>query len=361
MEPVVAEMIKRIEEKGGITFSEFMEIALYHPRYGYYTSHYEKVGKDGDFITSPEVHPFFGKALGVQILEMWEIMGKEGVTVVELGGGRGSLARQIVSFLKDRPEAYKAIDYKLIEKVPQSEGLEGVEWCRDLEGIDDGRPWIVISNEFFDALPFHRIRIVKGRPVEVYVGYKGSFYEFLGPLSNRRLLEVIEGFGLKLLEGMEIEVSLGAIEWMRKIGRSMGKGFVITIDYGFPAKELYSERHFSGTLLSYYRHRIEKDPYKRIGKQDITCHVNFTLLATEGRKEGLEVTGFTDQGSFLIGLGAIEELSSLGENEIEGRMALRSLFMPGFGDTFKVLIQHKGVEVGSLKGLIFRNRRDRLF
>ncbi len=350
------EIRKGIEERGPIPFAEFMRMALYHPAHGYYTTH-DPVGREGDFVTSPEIHPFFGKALAHQILEMWELMGRGRVTIVELGGGKGRLASQILPVLDERGLLHR--EYWIVEK-RRPAPLEGVRWSEDVDGIEGQGPWIVISNEFFDALPFHRLRVCDEGIKEVYVGWKdGGFCDVLGPPSTTALEEALRG--VRPIKGMELEVCLEAMEWMRKIGTSMPEGFVVTIDYGLPERELYSERHMEGTMLCHHRQRVDRDPYRRVGRQDITCHVNFTALAREGREVGLEVVGFTDQGSFLIGLGVLEELSSLGEDDLEGRMALKSLFMPGFGDTFKVLIQQKGLGAVELKGLSFVNRKDRLY
>ena len=132
------EILRRMEGRGGITFAEFMDLVLYHPQYGYYTSGPSRIGREGDFITSPELHPFFGKALALQILEMWRIMGEVDTAIVELGGGSGTLAGQIIGLLRTVPEAWERMRYFIVEKGPVRARIEGVEWCRGLEGITWG-------------------------------------------------------------------------------------------------------------------------------------------------------------------------------------------------------------------------------
>lgn len=371
---LISRIVERIRAGGPITFAEFMEFALYDKEDGYYTSTSNSgIGWEGDYITTPLLHPFFGRAVARQAIEMFSMLGSETLCIVELGGGSGLLASHIVSAMKElSPELSRRLRYIIVEKTPfnkachqdTSSGMERISWRSDLEGLKGRGDGIVfISNEFFDALPFHRLKVVKGCLKEIFVGYDDTgFYDLLGPVSSGDLKKHISSLGIELFDDMELEVSLEALRYMRSIGGIIERGFVITIDYGYPSMELYSRRHPKGTMLCYSKHRTEQNPYVRIGYQDITAHVDFTSISMEGMKQGLEITGFTDQGSFLIGLGILDEINSLRDDQIEERMAARNLFMPGgFGDTFKVLIQHKGVECDTVSGLKWRNIRDRLF
>ena len=161
-----------------------------------------------------------------------------------------------------------------------------------------------------------------------------------------------------LEEGQKAEVNLRALDWMENVGEYLKKGFVLTIDYGYLAKELYSPQRREGTLLCYYQHRTSDDPYERLGDQDITSHVNFTSLIRKGEEIGLRFTGLVPQYHFLIGVGILEEMESLmGElSEMDGlrlRLSLKHLIEPetGMGEIFKVLIQHKGIDNPRLDGL----------
>ncbi len=372
---LISRIIERIRAEGPITFAEFMEFALYDKEDGYYISPSNSgIGWEGDYITTPLIHPFFGRAVAKQAIEMFGILGSENPCIVELGGSSGLLASHVVSAIEElSPELSQRLGYIIIEKVAFKKtlyrdtfsGMERISWRSDVEGLKDmGDGIVFISNEFFDALPFHRLKVLRGSLKEVYVEYDDEigFYDLPGPVSSGDLSKHISNLDIELFDDMELEVNMEALRYMRTIGGIIERGFVITIDYGYPSMELYSRRHPKGTMLCYSRHRTEKDPYVRIGYQDITAHVDFTSLSIEGMEQGLEVTGFTDQGSFLIGLGILDEISSLGDDQIEDRMAARNLFMPGgFGDTFKVLIQHKGVECDTVSGLKWKDRRDRLF
>jgi SAM-dependent MidA family methyltransferase len=163
---------------------------------------------------------------------------------------------------------------------------------------------------------------------------------------------------IKLEEGQKAEVNLNALDWMENVGRCLKKGFVVTIDYGYLAKELYAPYRREGTLLCYHHHRVFEDPYERLGEQDITAHVNFTSLIQKGEEVGLRFTGLVPQYQFLIALGLFQEMEcrSREMSEIDGlklRLSLKHLIEPnaGMGEVFKVLIQHKGIEKPELDGL----------
>ena len=371
--PLIEEITAKIRRAGKITFKEYMEHVLYHPEYGYYMSRSERFSKGGDFITSPEIHPFFGKAVAVQLIEMIELLGtRDDVVIIELGGGSGRLAGYVLSSIeKFAPQVFERISYKIIEKntffkMRKVKGAlikDKITWCKSFkDAIADNDAAIILSNEFFDALPFHRVKKENGNLYETFVGYDEGFCDCTAPLSTDKLKDHIAAFGLDILEGMECEINLCAIEWIKKVASNLKKGFLLTIDYGYPSKELYSQRHSRGTMLCHYRHKVVNDPYKNIGSQDITSHVDFTSLCLEGEKNGLDLLGYTDQGSFLISLGVLQEFDSINEADVGGRSALKTLFMPGgFGDTFKVLIQSKGMGRPELKGLSWKNRKDRLF
>jgi SAM-dependent MidA family methyltransferase len=169
--------------------------------------------------------------------------------------------------------------------------------------------------------------------------------------------------GVTLLEGQKAEVNLKALDWMEKIESCLKKGFVLTIDYGYPAEELYAPYRREGTLLCYHRHQTSEKFLERLGEQDITSHVNFTGLIRKGEEVGLHFTGLVPQYQFLIGLGLLQEMESLGGklSEVDGlnlRLTLKHLIEPeaGMGEVFKALIQHKGIENPRLDGL--RGLRD---
>ena len=149
-----------------------------------------------------------------------------------------------------------------------------------------------------------------------------------------------------------------ALHWTETIARRLTRGFVITIDYGYLAEELYASRRREGTLLCYFQHRVSENPYERLGKQDMTAHVNFTALIHKGEEVGLRFAGLVPQYRFLLALGLLQETESMGKvlstlNGLKLRLSLKHLIEPesGMGEIFKVLIQHKGVGQPQFLGL----------
>ena len=390
-------ILSEIESKGPMPFSRFMEYCLYHPEKGYYQTDYGRIGKDGDYYTSPCVHPLFGYLLAKQFQQMSEILEGEGFDVVEMGCGRGLLCGDILHWAKERaPSFYQDLRYTLVETAPaflreqkkrlaeeekagkvfwmesgefsdqpreESPGESPGEWPGESPGESDERndsfEGCFLSNELVDAFPVHRMMVDQGRLKELYITQKkGSFEEEWRESSDPRLASYFESMGVSLQEGQKAEVNLKALEWMERVGRYLKRGFVLTIDYGFMADDLYGPHRPEGTLLGYHRHQVSENPYERIGEQDLTSHVNFTGLIRKGEEVGLHFAGLVPQYRFLIGLGFIEEMQALEEglsdsDALRLRLSLKHLIDPeaGMGEAFKVLIQYKGIENPVLDGL----------
>ncbi len=366
-------ILSQIEREGPIPFSKFMGWCLYHPEYGYYHSREEKIGKEGDYFTSPCVHPLFGGMIARQLLQMAEVLKEETFEIVEMGGGRGFLCEDILKWVKGHaPQFYQRLTYSLIETAPpflreQEERLsvyqqEGkVSWI-DLESFEEGALQFrgcFLSNELIDSFPVHRVVYDEGRLKEIYITHQsGQLKELWAEPSDPRLLNYFTDMEVNLLEGQKAEVNLRALDWIEKVSHSLQRGFVLTIDYGYTARELYSPHRMEGTLLCYSQHQYSENPYERLGEQDITAHVNFTGLIQKGKRVGLELTGLVPQYQFLIGLGLLQELESQQKRmeDLEAlklRLSLKHLIEPerGMGEVFKVLVQHKGVDSPQLDGL----------
>ena len=354
-------IIEKIRQSGAISFRDFMEMALYYPGLGYYTSTRQKIGKTGDYYTSPNLSPAFGEMLGRQIEEMWQILGKNEFTVVEMGAGTGLLSGDVHTYLSKNPELNHDLNYCIIEKSPamreeQKKRLgEKVSWFDSLEELGKMRGCI-FSNEVVDAFPVHQV-VMEEELMEICVDYSDRFYETLRPASSE-LKDYLAEMGVVLPQGYRTEINLDAIKWIGEIASILTKGFVITIDYGYPSWELYQDYRNSGTLMCYYRHTASDNPYVHIGEQDITSHVNFSALARWGNKNGLQLCGFTDQVHFLLGLGIEEYMKKLQEidqrNSIKEMLAVKTLLME-MGETFKILIQRKGLTCKELSGLKFQS------
>lgn len=367
MNPLENKIIARIKEQGPITFSEFMRMALYTPGLGYYASSNTEIGKEGDFYTSPHLHPVFGALLGRQAEQMWEFMGRPAeFRIIEPGGGRGYLSKDMLDYLKNR-EIYKSITYTLVEPSPHmekrqrtmlKEHLDKIRWAGAL-GEVKAKTGLVLSNEVLDALPVHVVQM-EDAPREVYVALEGGrIKETTGPLSDPAIEDYLEEFSIELRPGFRTEINLALRGWLREVSEALDEGFLLSIDYGYPARDYYSEERDRGTLLCYHRHTVNEDPYARIGEQDITAHVNFSALKKWGEEAGFKCVGFSRQGAFLVSLGIDGLMADLyGSPDYGTEVAkIKGLILPGaMGDTHKVMIQYRGKGEPSLRGFEIRNQ-----
>ena len=229
---------------------------------------------------------------------------------------------------------------------------------------------IVFANELLDALPVHPIVMTTAGLREVYVdldpSVTGQFAERLGPVSSTVATHV-ERFDINLELGWRVEVSPATVQWVEHVASSLDRGFVVLIDYGHEASELYSPTHATGTLTTYHRHVVQTgdDPQPMTapwlaepGTADITAHVDLTAVRVAAETAGLETIGSLDQTYFLLGIGA-GEWPDPGDSvaAIRRRLALKTLLLPGgLGSTHKVMIFGKNVGTPRLRGCSFSPR-----
>jgi len=361
-------IIDRIRAAGRITFADYMAACLYEPGLGYYTSPGRKVGTEGDFYTSITVHATFGRVIAREIAAMWRSMGCPAIfTLVEVGAGHGRLACDIMDFLAEhQPACYAATQLILVEQEPSLAGAQAtllakhrskLSWLSpaDLAGFQFSG--VLYSNELLDAMPVHRVLMTPEGLKEIYVTLAGDqLQDQADDPSTPELEGYLTRYGIPLHPGQEAEVSLTGLSWFETVAAALQRGFILTIDYGWAKADLYSPQRNLGTLLCYYKHTVEDNPYQRIGQQDITTHINFSTLIERGEKLGLTALWFGEQSRFLLSAGIIEELeaieaSDLTEKEkLKLRLTIKRLIMPegGMGDTFKVLLQSKGVAEAQL-------------
>jgi SAM-dependent MidA family methyltransferase len=363
----------RIREKGRISFAEFMDLALYHPLYGYYNSGKEILGPKGDYYTSPGIHPVFGKLLARQLNQMWEILGRPApFFIVEAGAGKGLLCADILTQSREFfPEFYAGLRYLLHDRSPAMRAeqkvrlaafRDRVSWMpgEDVPAGEAGYTGCLLSNELIDSFPVHLVQQSGGRLQEVFVTLQdGSFGETLGGPSCPALPEYLNLYGAPLADGQRAEINLQALAWLEKASRALLGGFVLTVDYGFAAKDLYASCRRDGTLLAYFRHGTSADPFRRLGFQDLTAHVNFSALIRRGEELGLTTIGFTDQYKFLLALGLLKEMEEFEKKSrlypaaefLKQKLAMKHFLVPGgMGTLFKVLIQGKAVGAPELLG-----------
>jgi SAM-dependent MidA family methyltransferase len=372
---LIAAISSEIIKNGPIPFVRFMELALYHPQYGYYMRQSDGVdhgpiGWSGDFYTSSDVHPILGRAIAAQARQMDKLLGcPTPFTIVEMGAGKGLFARDCLAAIHaEQDEFASRVRYVLIEKSPamrewQRQNLAPwfnkpglVTWVEGLDGLAaQSVTGLFFSNELIDAFPVHRVQVTAGRAEELYVDYRdGRFVNCLKPLSTAKLDQYLAQLNPTWPEGYRTEVNLLAMDWMEQVARRMDRGFVLTIDYGHTAQDLYGPERMDGTFLCYFQQQTNEDPFIRVGEQDMTAHVDFSSLASVGEAQGLHVTGFTNQMSFLMGLGVEEMIGALELESPEFLAAIHLLKPNGMGSTFKVLVQHKGIRCPELDGLKFK-------
>ena len=363
-----AEIRHRIGQRGAITFAEFMDLALFWPDGGYYVTG-DPTGAEGDFYTSPQVHPVFGALLAVQLFQMWRLLGQpDPFTVVELGAGNGLLCRDIVSAADGLPSPFsRCLTYLCLDRRP-AKGVEadlhkGPAPSRTSRLAATGIPFrglvgCFISNEYFDAFPVHQVTMAEGQLLEIYVTQEGGeMVTKTGELSDPALAARFDNLGLVLEEGQTAEVNLGLDGWTQEAAQALESGFVLTVDYGDLAPELYSpEKRFRGTLTTFHNHVQIDSPLRHVGRQDITAQVDFTSLVNAGRACGIESLGFASQAQFLgrLGLHSIQQRLvhlNLPQNAAQANQAgMLDLARPGGLGDFKVLAQGKGVGQPELWG-----------
>lgn len=355
-----------------------MELALYHPQFGYYASPATRqkeaaIGPQGDFVTSSHMGHDFGELLAVQFIDMWEALGQpDKFTLVEMGAGQGLVAADVLSYLRSHcSPCFEALEYIIVEKSEalkaeqqkrlshwQSEGV-ALNWQTLEEMPSNSAIGCFFSNELVDALPVHWVEVRDRTLTEMWVSVaEDRLVPVIGELSTVELQRYFERVGIDIAsyeEGYRTEVNLAALDWIAQVGDRLQKGYLLTIDYGYTAQRYYSPARREGTLQCYYQHAHHNDPFIHTGEQDITAHVDFTSLEKRGEEVGLRKLGFTQQGLFLMALGMGDRLSALsspseqlatGQNIQQIMMrrdALQQLISPmGLGN-FGVLIQGKGL------------------
>jgi SAM-dependent MidA family methyltransferase len=355
---------QRIKEVRAITFAEYMRMALYEPGYGYYVSGSTKVGWEGDFYTSTDVADFFANCMGRQLRQFWEQLERPNPFVVlEQGAGRAHLAQGVHKWAEQTtPDFATALEY-------HTEDIHTGQDARITQNNNAFTPHVLLSNELVDAFPVHIVEKYQGKLYEVYVTLQdGRLSEVLSKPSSEAVANYLDTYKVhwqRYEDGWRAEINLDAISWMQQaskliLGTRSRKrhGFLLTVDYGDKAGELYSSYRHRGTLACYYRHNMNEQPLLRPGQQDITAHVNFSALIDEGRRQGLHLQTYTTQRAWLTEMGIYDELARIRQRDFsiidtqrasdQGQMALlqwynlrqraSALTDPAGMGNFKVLI-----------------------
>lgn len=396
MNPLEKAIIEKIKKEGQITFETFMDMALYYPDLGYYSSPDAAIGREGDYYTSPHLHPIFGAMVARLLIEMWEIVGRPGkFCAIEMGAGVGYLCKDILDYLSKSKvvdaDFLESLHYIIVEPYEHFEERQRellgdlakkITWIKEIRTLELYSPrrtendrsahkilsgqitGCVFSNELLDAFPVHLIEI-NDKVEEVYVTHVGNnFNEIKQDISSIEIINYINLFSMELPSRYRTEINLRIKKWLEEIDKILSEGFVLTIDYGYSAKEYYSIERMTGTLLCYHQHMFNENPYQHIGQQDITAHVNFSSLKKWGDALGFKNIGFCSQGTFLTASGidqVIAELYSGTSDYLSEVSKIKGLIMPqGMGESHMVMIHYKGTGFPQLKGFSIRNQVDLL-
>ncbi len=338
-------LVDEIAARGRISFARFMQLALAHPQFGYYAASKERAGYQGDFLTAPETHPIFGVVVARQIVEFWKQLGcPQHLAIREFGAGRGTLARHVLTALSDpQPGSLSTVNYQLIDLAASPEARP-VSELEPFEGV-------VLANEFLDALPFHRLIVEQGELREIYTALsEGQFVDEVGPPSKAIAGSVPLPEGLA--EGQRIEVAPQRQEWIRSLGSSLERGFVLIFDYGYHQPDIYDVSRFPrGSLKTYRHHDVGEDPYAHVGMQDITAHVDFTAIETAARQAGFQAADTITQSQFVIMRNIEQDLLQIQSNASEpeqylaARAAVFELLNPRGLGRFRVMALAKNIDV----------------
>ena len=308
-----------------ITFAEYMQLALYHPQYGYYSSGKVSIGSQGDFFTSSSLGRDFGELLALQLEGMWQNLGcPHNFWVVEMGAGNGELAGDILNYIRSQGNAEftRALSYTIIEESTALITLQqqrlansdfdlkfNLDWQNWSDISDNSIVGCFLSNELVDAFPVHLVTKNSDRLQEVYLSLEqDKLIESIQPLSTNEIeyyLSLVE-IDLSKAEyagGYRTEINLDALNWLKTVANKLQRGYVLTIDYGYSADKYYRPSRDRGTLQCHAQHRRHNNPYANLGCQDITAHIDFTALQRQGELCNLETIGFTQQGTVFNGFG----------------------------------------------------------
>ena len=346
------------ERDGCLGFDRYMEMALYGPGLGYYTAGRRKFGREGDFITAPEISPLFARCIAGALEPV--LRACDSPVVLEFGAGSGKLACDLLTALQRLdalPERYLIMELSpelrerqqalVRERLP---GLYGrVEWLDCLP--DAGIEGAVVANEVLDAMPVHRFRIAESGLEEQCIVCDGNELHSAWKPASEQLCEAVERLRLLLPSGHVSEINLRLQPWIGELGRLINRGAALLIDYGYERRDYYSPERNNGTLLCHYRHHSNTDPLYLPGMQDITAHVDFTAVAEAADSAGLAVSGYTSQAAFLLGCGIEQMLEGVAQKQdaewftlVEG---FKRLVLPTeMGERFRVMALAKGLQNG---------------
>ncbi len=361
----VADVLHNMFQYGDLSFRDFVEVALYHPLFGYYSAAESPVGRGGDYVTSPVLSPVFSFALSLLVTEFVRRAGDAMCSIVDIGCGDGSLIHSLYERVpaEIRGRAHFAGVDRSLDRIAGSD----IVFTTDLAKVPRGDAQLVISNELFDALPFARLVMRDEHLHELWVTESEGNLDWTEHEAEAKYDDYFADRGIELGDGQFADVSLEWEALYEDICRFVARGLIVTFDYGFSERQLFSGRiRQLGTAAAYADHRVSRDLLANPGKQDLTAHINFTDLQRAGERNGFTTLFFDRQAKFLLALGAtghelltpIDELT-VGSTEAaialrEQREEARQLILPdGIGEEIRVLVQGLGMDA---RGWLFQRK-----
>jgi len=370
---LVACIKRSLHHDEGLSFSRFMEQALYTPALGYYANGLAKFGVGGDFITAPEVSPLFGRCIGRQVAEV--LMRLDSGSVLELGAGSGALVEAVLlelAALECLPVSYAILEPSAALQQRQRERLSAalpeclmqrVCW---LDRLPQAFTGVIVGNEVADALPVEVVRLMPDDAQQAFVrwdddraAFDWDWQHIVSPELQTSVNQVRLLVGEVSGRGYMTELRPVLPAWMASLSESLQQGVVLLIDYGYSRAEYYNSNRWMGSLRAHYQQRAHNDPFWFPGLQDLTSHVDFTALAEAGFAAGLTVAGYTTQSNFLLALGLLDLVDPQADVVTHLKLAqqIKTLTMPDeMGENFKAMAFTKSIE-GRLTGFSLRDLR----
>jgi len=365
---VVERVHTEIERRGGVLpFERYMALVMYEPGLGYYVSGTRKFGRQGDFVTAPELGSLFGRCVARQAAQVLAQM--DGGSLLEFGAGSGVLAATVLAELAERdslPAEYLIMEVSPVLRAQQQQTLAGqieqnpvkVRWLDSLP--ESGFRGVILANEVLDAMPIVRFRVAAEGHMTAGVVQRNGHFAWSwrrDPSQYGRIDRLVQQYGL--VADYTSEVNPRAVAWMQTVGQVLDTGLILVMDYGYPGAEYYHPERSDGTLMCHYQHRAHMDPFLYPGLQDLTAHVDFSAVAIAGQAAGLDIAGFTSQEAFLLSTGVLDLVADASSGPVDPKLSgeLKQLTLSSkMGESFKALAMVKHIDT-PLLGFSLRDRR----
>ena len=365
---VVERVQTEIQGRGGVLpFDRYMDLVLYEPGLGYYASGTRKFGRQGDFVTAPELGSLYGRCVARQVAQILAQL--DGGSLLEFGAGSGVLAATVLTELAERdslPAEYLIVEVSPALRAQQQQTLAGqieqnpvkVRWLDSLP--ESGFRGVILANEVLDAMPIIRFRVGAEGHMTAGVVRRNGHLDWSwqrDPSHDGRIDRLVQQYGL--VADYTSEVNPRAAAWMQTVGRVLDAGLILVMDYGYPGAEYYHYDRSDGTLMCHYQHRAHMDPFLYPGLQDLTAHVDFSAVAAAGQLAGLDIAGFTSQEAFLLSTGVLDLVAHESSGPVDPKLSaeLKQLTLSSeMGESFKALAMVKHID-SPLLGFSLRDRR----